>query len=213
MRRLLAAIAILAALLPTRALADDAAPQPTVINGNYSQTVPLTIGTSGVALFKLDYPSINNFIVRLINETGGVTTLANQIGPWSGTTATGLPAGSYKLAVTGYGPWTVTVWNQAHWQGTPTSATGPFTGSGMDVVTVNLNAGTTVFGLHFGAAGGNYTARLLRDDGSLITVLTNQIGQTSPWAVNVPVLIDTPGTYLVAFDATGPWSLNLLQPS
>jgi hypothetical protein len=190
------------------ARAPGAALQPLTFSGFGAQTTAFTVPATGIAVAKMDYVGNGNFLVRAVNPLGGTTSLGNQIGTWSGTTATNLAAGGYQLVVGAYGPWTVTIWTAPHWPN-GSSVAAPLTGSGTNIVPVRLSAGTASFSMHY-LGDGNFVVRLLRDDGSLVGYLANQV--SNAWAGTSVQQIPATGNYVVAVDSAGPWTI-MVQPS
>ena len=185
----------------------SATPQPLVLSGTSFANTSFTVPASGAVMVKMDYQGTDNFVVKITNEVGGVTTLANQIGTWSGTTALGLPAGTYQLGITSFGSWTLTIWTTPHWP-TGGSIALPLSGTGTNVLPFTDPGGSTTFAVRY-YGNGSSVFRLLRDDGSLVAFLGNQV--IGAWAGNVNEQL-APGNYLLAVDSSGPWTVGITQP-
>lgn len=85
--------------LPTSDAGDrDAAPEPIHLN-------------SGLHRFRMTHAGEGNFIVWLLDGQGNqIDLLANEIGPWDGDAAVGIPRdGAYVLDIVADGPWTIGV--------------------------------------------------------------------------------------------------------
>jgi hypothetical protein len=185
----------------------NAAPQPLVLTGTSFENTSFSVPASGAVVVKMDYQGNDNFVVKITNSVGGVTTLANQIGTWSGATALGLAAGTYQLGITSFGSWTITIWTTPHWPVGGSIAL-PLSGTGANILPFTVPAGSTTFTVHY-YGNGVSVVRLLRDDGSLVGYLGNQVNGAWVGQVNEQLAA---GNYLLAVDASGPWTVNVSQP-
>jgi hypothetical protein len=158
----------------------------------------------GLTLFDLKHDGQSNFIVWLLDRNGDdVDLLANEIGPYQGEGAIGLPPGPYLLDIDADGSWSVEVQQlRAHAAKKPRA---DFSGQTPEVVTPLQLDGRTKFTMsHSGDS--NFIVWLLDDQGGLEELLANEIG---PFQGSTTVGLD-PGKYWVEVEhANGPWTISV----
>ncbi len=185
--------------------------EPEVINlsgSGQTATDPFDL-ESGLAVFRMSYQGEQNFIVRLLGESGtqsGGVSLANEIGEFEGSEATQAKAGQHILDVKASGPWTITVE-----QPRPTSApqAGSYAYNTGKTATdfFRLSKGLKRFTMtHQGEK--NFTVWLLDKDGKWVNggLLANEIG---PFDGSAAVQVPKDDIYLLQVEADGLWSVEV----
>jgi|GEM_PF-2606726 len=166
---------------------------------------PFTLN-QGLAVFDMTHTGSSNFIVWLLDSNGEyVDLMANEIGDYDGSQATGIDArGSYYLDVDADGPWSIDVT-----QPRPAVSSLPFTksfsGSGPTATNLfQMSTGAHTFTVsHSGSS--NFIIWLLDMNGQYVDLIVNEIGSHSGSTV---VGVD-PGGYLMNVEADGDWSVSI----
>lgn len=193
---------------PTRTQAPTATPVPTtapqVLKGK-GQQVTDAFQLGGLAVFRMKYSGARNFIVTLLNDQGEmVELLANAIGAFSGSVATGVQPGAYVLNVESSGAWEIVVEQPvpgAQALQPPVKLTGKGAAASEFL---SLPKGLVKFTLkHEGKR--NFIVTLLDQDGQVVDLLVNVIGSHDG---STAVGIRRAGAYLLNVTADGAWTIT-----
>jgi hypothetical protein len=160
----------------------------------------------GLTVFTLTHDGNRNFVVQY-GQGGDLNLLVNQIGPFQGSKAVGLPVGDYVLDIATTGKWTVTID-----QSVPTEANAPpkkLEGDGVEASEFfALKPGPARFSLTH-EANGFFAPQLIKAaDGTVLTNLANELGR---FTGDKTVEIHEEGIYLVDVTAAGKWTIEVAQ--
>ncbi len=207
------AAAVTAAPLPTDTPAPTATPAPTntpaptaapqVFEGNGQQASPKFELPAGLVTFQMTHDGQSNFIAHLLDDQGQmVDSLANIIGPYNGSKALGVSAGTYLMDINADGNWTITVHNPVPAE---EGIAVPVQGNGdQAIVFLKLAKGLATFKMtHDGQS--NFIVHLLDDQGQLVDGLVNVIG---PFDGSKALRIPSSGYYVIDVMADGAWSIS-----
>lgn len=169
--------------------------------GTGKQASPNFALRGGLTLVKLSHTGRRNFAVWLMDSSGRrVDLLANEIGPFNGTTALGLSSGGYVMDIEADGAWTVEIQQPA------LVATGapPFSGRGKQATALfQWPAGLARIRMrHDGRR--NFAIWLLDSSGRRVDLLVNEIG---PFDGTKAIRIPRNDVYIMDVDADGNWSI------
>jgi hypothetical protein len=85
-------------------------PQITQLTGNGNDVQKLTTTGYGIRIFTMTNSGNSNFIVGLKDDKGNlIYLLADEIGPWGGSTSKSLDPGTYYIDVKAHGSWTIDI--------------------------------------------------------------------------------------------------------
>lgn len=160
----------------------------------------------GLTVFTLTHEGRQNFVVQF-GQGDTMQLLVNEIGPFSGSKAVGLPVGTYTLDVATRGQWTVKID-----QSVPTEAPAPpkkLEGQGAAASDFfSLKAGPARFRLTYDGEGLFAPQLIKASDGTVITLLANELADFSG---EKTVEIFEDGIYLVDVSAGGRWTVDVSQ--
>jgi hypothetical protein len=184
-----------------------AAAAPLEFSGSGQQATQLFPLSEGLVIFHMTHTGDRNFAIWLLDDRGRrIDLLVNEIGPFNGSTAIGVQAGSYLLDISADGAWAVSIEQ-------PYPATAPpvpqtFTGQGQQVSPMfALQQGLVRFAMsHNGDR--NFAIWLLDQRGNRIDLLVNEIGQFSG---SKAIGITRAGIYLLDIAADGNWTVTVEQ--
>lgn len=160
----------------------------------------------GLTVFTMTHEGARNFVVQYGRGTD-LKLLMNQIGPFQGSKAVGLPVGDYVLDIATTGKWTISID-----QSVPTEANAPpkkLEGDGVEASDFfALKTGPARFSLRHEAEGFFAPQLLKASDGTLITLLANERGK---FTGDKTVEIHEEGIYLLDVSAAGKWTIEVAQ--
>jgi hypothetical protein len=189
------------------AIRANAAPKPIVLTGSGSKVNTITLKRNGPVIVESHHTGSSNFVLQLVGN-GHDDLLVNEIGGYDGTVATTdeTKAGRYRLSVEADGSWTVKV-QQPTVTGTEKPITQKLSDTGSEVIPVSVGSSMqpVVRTQHRGQS--NFAVYLIGyGDVSGTILLFNEIGNYSGEILADQEIPD--GTYLVAVEADGRWTLK-----
>ncbi len=173
--------------------------------------------SSGVAIFRMTYDGPSNFIVTLYDSTGEyVELVANEIGPYSGSSLVGVSngiigasEGEHYLEVKASGPWEIVIEHPQTSSASPIPTT--LTGAGDDVPEpFEFPNGPVQFTMsHQGS--GHFGVTLYDANGNYVDLLANEVGvySGSTSVSSGGVFGASPGVHYIDVDADGDWSIEI----
>ena len=174
-------------------------------SGSGTQVIgPFTL-ESGLAVFDLaSGPTDSNFIVELLDANGRqVELLANEIGYFSGSKATNIPATTkYFLEIDADTTWSIRA-RQPRALSAPATIHGPGTGPSASGL-FSLSKRAYKFTWRY-TGDSNFVVLLLDRNGRWVDLIVNEIGSTSGSAL---VAVPAGSLYVLDVDAAGPWSVT-----
>jgi len=128
-----------------------------------------------------------------------VDVLVNEIGSYSGSTASGLSAGNYVLKISADGTWKVAITQPRSEQGIPVPHT--FNGKGQQFVgPFSTKGAVRIQATHDGQS--NFAIEVLNAEGETRDVAVNEIGSYS----GSTAVSDLDGRYYLKIAADGNWT-------
>ncbi|MCA4755532.1 hypothetical protein H8Z60_23690 [Mycolicibacterium fortuitum] len=174
--------------------------EPILLSGKGDSATDSFSLKPGIAIFESSYTGESNFIVHLFNSDGDrVKGVVNTIGTYKGKTLVVIDEeDEFMLNVKSDGKWEISIVQSApsDIKSSPTK----FSGSGDDVLFVNLDAKLTKFSFtHSGES--NFIVRI-NDQKSL----ANEIGEYNG---SVAQKISDPGVYVLSVKSEGEWTIDI----
>ena len=190
-------------------------------SGNGSSVSEKFALEAGVMILHMTYSGPSYLIVNLYNETGYLRgMLANEKGPFEGSTLIGVQNGSaagavpgkYFMEVEATGAWNITIEQPRVNSGAALPDT--VSGRGADVSgPMRLENGSVTFNItHVGSS--SFAVKLWADDGTYVELLASELGNfTGERVVRVgdESGSTSPGLHWLSVDADGEWVIAVTE--